>query len=294
MKWFPILLFILLQSFGFSGEPVKAMSFNIRYGTAKDGENHWDKRKDFVVDTIRDTAPDLLGTQETLAFQADYLADKLPPGYARYGKGRERFGRGERCELFWNTNRFELVKSGSFMLSETPDEHGSKSWDAALPRIASWVVLADKTEPSASPRSELFFINTHFDHRGANARTESAKLIRERATALAGDRPVVMMGDLNFGPSAPGYAPLAKAPWRDTYRVIHPVEIKGEGTFCGFRGKRSGNRIDYIFSRGLTVEAAAIDRRERDGRNPSDHFPVTASFAFPPAAESAPEPATSP
>lgn len=291
MKWAYFLIVSLLFASGVSaGESLKAMSFNIRYGTAKDGENHWDKRKDFVVDTIRDTAPDVLGTQETLSFQADYLAAKLPPEYARYGKGRERFGRGERCELFWNTNRFELVKSGSFMLSETPDEHGSKSWDAALPRIASWVVLADKTDGATKPHSELFVINTHFDHRGANARTESAKLIRERTTALAGDRPVVMMGDLNFGPKAPGYVPLAKAPWLDTYRVIHPVEIEGEGTFCGFRGKRTGNRIDYIFSRGLTVEAAAIDRRERDGRNPSDHFPVTASFEFPPAAEPAATP----
>ena len=288
MKPLYFLLTILLQPFSVASEPFTAMSFNIRYGTAKDGENHWEKRQDFVVDTIRDTSPDILGTQETLLFQADFLASKLPE-YALYGKGRERFGRGERCELFWKTNRFELVTSGSFMLSKTPDEHGSKSWDAALPRIASWIVLANKNEPTATPstelipRSELFVVNTHFDHRGATARTESAKLIRERATALAGNRPILMMGDLNFGPKAPGYTPLSKAPWLDTYRAIHPEPKAGEGTFSGFRGKRNGSRIDYIFSSGLKVAAATIDRRERDGRNPSDHFPVTATFKFPPA-----------
>jgi len=273
----PALLLTLALTFTFSftssaGEPFSAMSFNIRYGLAKDGENRWDKRKDFVVETIRDTAPDVLGTQENLPFQADFLAKHLTD-YARYGMGREPSGKGERCELYWRTNRFDLVKSGSFMLSETPEKHGSKSWDSSLPRIASWVVLNDqKTE------REVFVLNTHFDHRGNVARHESAKLVRERATKLAGELPIVVMGDLNFGPKAPGYPVLAAKPWQDTYRSAFPEEQAGEGTFSGFKGRRNGSRIDYIFSRGLEVKAAAIDRREREGRNPSDHFPVTATL----------------
>lgn len=280
-------VFLLLPLFLFSAEEkIEVMSFNIRYGTAKDGENHWDKRKDFVVDTIRDSSPDILGTQENLSFQAEFLAGKLPE-YERYGKGRDQFGRGERCELYWKTNRFEKISTGSFMLSETPDKHGSKSWDAALPRIASWVILKHRRDSSPADNSstnhlaEIFVVNTHFDHRGAKAREQSAKLLRERATVLAGERPIVMMGDLNFGPRSAGYNVLVQEPWRDTYRSAHPKEEKGEGTFSAFRGVRDRQRIDYIFVRGLKVEAATIDRRERDGRNPSDHFPVTATLKTP-------------
>lgn len=248
------------------------MSFNIRLGVAKDGENHWDKRKDFVVETIQDTAPDILGTQETWNFQAEYLGKHLK-GYAQYGKGREPGMKGERCEMFWKSNRWAVVKADSFMLSETPDKHGSKSWDSSLPRIASWVILRERTTGK-----EVFAINTHFDHRGGVARTESAKLIRKHATELAGDRPIVVTGDMNFGPTSDGYKALAAKPWVDTYRAAHPEPKPNEGTFSGFRGKTSGARIDYVFTHGFEVKAATIDRREREGRNPSDHFPVTADL----------------
>lgn len=262
---------------------IRVMSFNIRYGTARDGENHWSKRKEFVVETILANAPDVLGTQENLPFQADYLAENLP-GYGRYGKGRQEDGSGERCEIYWKTNRFALVESGTFMLSEFPDVHGTKSWDSSLPRIASWVRLkgvphAEEEEDAPPPRAFLF-INTHFDHRGKVAREKSAQLVRNQAEALGVGVPIVLTGDMNFGPDAPGYRTLAAKPWLDTYRVMHPDPKLGEGTFSGFRGRTDKKRIDYVFSRGVEVTAAAIDRRERDGRNPSDHFPVTATLRW--------------
>lgn len=88
---------------------IKVMSFNVRYGTAKDGENHWDKRKDFLADTIKAFGPDLLGTQETLGFQRDFLGEKLP-GYDVLGVGRDDGKeKGEMMALYLRKERFEKL-----------------------------------------------------------------------------------------------------------------------------------------------------------------------------------------
>ena len=110
---------------------VRAMSFNIRLGVAKDGDNHWEKRKETVVQTITEFAPDFVGTQETYGFQAKYIGDSLPQ-YTYVGRPRQRDGKGEHCGIFFLTERFDKLIEGHFWLSETPDEPGSKSWDSSL------------------------------------------------------------------------------------------------------------------------------------------------------------------
>jgi endonuclease/exonuclease/phosphatase family metal-dependent hydrolase len=257
------------------------MSFNIRFGTARDGDNHWDRRRDFLVETIRVFHPDLLGTQETLAFQRDYLVEKLPE-YDSLGVGRTD-GReeGEMMALFYRRERFEKLDGGHFWLSETPDQVGSKSWDSSLPRMVTWVQLRDRRQPSASP---LVFFNTHFDHLGATARLESARLIRRKIAALNADVDVVLTGDFNAGEGSPPYQTLFDAeqgnssPLVDSYRVAHPQKSAEEGTFSSFRASETrGARIDWIgVSRTWKIQSAAIDRTARDGRTPSDHFPITA------------------
>jgi endonuclease/exonuclease/phosphatase family metal-dependent hydrolase len=260
---------------------VRVMSFNIRYGTANDGDNHWDKRKEFLVETIKAFAPDLLGTQETLGFQRDYLAEKLP-GYDVLGVGRDDGKeKGEMTALYFKRSRFEKLDGGHFWLSETPDQPGSKSWDTSLTRMATWVKLRDRRQPRAKP---LAFFNTHFDHRGAQARTESARLIRRRVAEMSKTCRVIVTGDFNAGEGSDPYKALfdpndgQPSPLRDTYRIVHPTRAANEGTFSDFKaGAKDGSRIDWIgVSREWRVIKAEIDRTERDGRTPSDHFPVTA------------------
>jgi endonuclease/exonuclease/phosphatase family metal-dependent hydrolase len=260
---------------------VRVMSFNIRYGTARDGENHWDKRKAFLAETVKAFAPDLLGTQETLAFQRDFLTEQLP-GHGAFAAGRDDGKEaGEMAALYWRRDRFEKTDGGHFWLSDRPDTAGSKGWDAALPRVATWVKLRDRAVPNAKP---VLFLNVHFDHRGTKARAESAKLLREKLTALGAGCSVVVTGDFNADEGSEPYRALfgkqgdAESPVVDTFRVMHPIRAAGEGTFSGFRaGQTGGPRIDWIGgSRDWTVRSAAIDRTVRDGRTPSDHFPVTA------------------
>lgn len=260
---------------------VRVMSFNVRFGTANDGENHWEKRKAFLADTVKAFAPDLLGTQETLAFQRDYLAGQLP-GYEAFGAGRDD-GReaGEMAALFWRTARFEKLDGSHFWLSETPDKPGVKGWDAQLPRVATWVKLRDRTAPDSKP---VLFLNAHFDHKGRQARAESAKRIRARLADFGKGCSVVVTGDFNAGEGSEPYRALfgkqgdQESPVVDTFRLAHPNRGSAEGSFNGFQpDKTTGDRIDWIGgSRDWKVLAAKIDHTTRDGRTPSDHFPVTA------------------
>lgn len=264
---------------------VKVVSFNIRFGTANDGENHWDKRRTFLIETIKSLNPDLLGTQETLGFQRDYLAKELAD-YAHLGVGRDDGKeKGEMMALYYRRTRFEQLESGHFWLSETPEVVGSKSWDSSLPRMATWVKLSDKTQPSAP---KLLFLNTHFDHRGGTARLESAKLIRKKINELGTGCSVVITGDFNTDQKSPPYealfAPIdgQQSYVLDTYRAKHPERKDNEGTFSGFDAAAvKGPRIDWIgVSRDWKIQSAEIDRTQRDGRTPSDHFPITATLSY--------------
>lgn len=260
---------------------IRVMSYNIRYGTAPDGENHWNRRKEFLVATIRQFDPDLLGTQETLAFQRDFLAQQLPE-YAVLAAGREDGkDRGEMVAVYWRKSRFELVDAGHFWLSETPEVPGSRSWDAALPRLVTWVKLRDREQPEKRP---ILWMNAHFDHRGETAREQSAHLLRRKLKELGEACSLIVTGDFNAGESSKPYEIVfgrpdgEKSPLVDTYRLVYPERRADEGTFCGFRAEQtSGPRIDWIgCSRDFTVLRAGIDRTARDGRTPSDHFAVFA------------------
>lgn len=260
---------------------IRVMSFNIRYGTANDGDNHWNKRKDFLMDTIHAFGPDLLGTQETLRDQRDFILSKLA-GYESFGVGRDdgKDG-GEMAALFYRTSRFEKLAGGHFWLSETPDKVGSKGWDAALPRIATWVKLRDRQNENGKP---IFFLNTHFDHQGRQARREAAILIRKKVLELGADCDSIVTGDFNAGADSDVFSALfadhaqQESPLVDTFSQAQQKYEEGQGTFSGFQSTATtGPRIDWVgCSRSFQVLAAAIDRTQRDGRTPSDHFPVTA------------------
>ncbi len=264
-------------------DALRVMTFNIRYGTANDRENSWDQRKELLADVVHEFNPDLLGTQEVLAAQADFLQEKLSD-YVMVGVGRDDGKRqGEFSAAFYKKSRFEVLDSGTFWLSETPDVAGSKSWDSSLPRIVTWVRLRDR----GVPQRELLWLNTHWDHRGRQARVESGKMIRQFVDEHAGDALVLVTGDLNVNEDHPGVqAMLAEEGvprLADLYRQAHPDVQPDESTFGGFRGQTQGKRIDFILgSAECRVTDADIVRTSRDGRYPSDHYPVTAVVKLPP------------
>jgi endonuclease/exonuclease/phosphatase family metal-dependent hydrolase len=259
---------------------LRVMSFNIRYGTAKDGDDRWELRRDMVLRTIRKFDPDLLGVQEALDFQCDEL-DKALDGYTFHGVGRDDGKRkGEFTGVFYKTGRFDRLGAGHFWLSETPDQPGSKNWDADLTRMASWVKLRDRKSPGEPP---VLFVNTHWDHMGKRARFESAKVIRRKIGEMHPEGAVVIVGDFNAREDDEEYAELVRAAddegprYVDAFRAVHPDRTTEEASFHAFKGGVEGSRIDWIVhSENLQPLEASIDRTNENGRYPSDHYPVTA------------------
>jgi endonuclease/exonuclease/phosphatase family metal-dependent hydrolase len=257
---------------------VNVLSFNIRYNNPDDGEHAWPNRKGMVASVVRFHAADLVGMQEVLRSQIDDLTVLLP-NYSWYGVGRnDGKNSGEFSPIFYRRDRFQLLDSGEFWLSENPDQIGSKSWDAALPRIATWVKFRDRES-----KQEFIHLNTHFDHRGEVARTRSAELILDQLKILSGNMPVVVTGDFNVPPESAAYVTMTSMLVDSKLESVS--EPHGpEGTFGGFTVKvgDTGDRIDYVFvAEGTKVLRYAALSDQWDGRYPSDHLPVLAEIIWP-------------
>jgi endonuclease/exonuclease/phosphatase family metal-dependent hydrolase len=267
--------------------PLRVMSFNLRYNNTGDGPNAWPYRKAWVAQLIRFHDADAVGVQEALSGMLADL-DSLLPEYSRVGVGRtDGKMAGEYSAILYKRDRVEVLENHTFWLSPTPEVPGSKGWDAALERIATWGRFRDRATGCT-----YVHLNTHFDHMGEQARQESARLIRERlATIDAAGLPLVMTGDLNSRPTAVGYRILT----RDTIANAFPPLVDGmqasrdghygppSSTVSGFRGiGREGDIIDYVLvSPAVEVQKHAILPDSWDNRYPSDHLPVLATLSMP-------------
>lgn len=256
------------------------MSFNIRYGTANDGENRWPLRRDFLMDVVRRDNADIIGLQEALHDQIVEMTTTLPD-YAVIGVGRDDGAtRGEYAAILYRRDRFHVAESGTFWFSDTPPVVASKSWGNSITRICTWARLIDRQGGA------FWVFNVHLDHQSQPSRERSTALLAERIRARANSsEPVVVTGDFNVGEDNPalpvlvgGAAPLLV----DTFRRLHP-DANVVGTFTGFDVTRTtGDKIDYVLATpGVEVLKAAIIRTAQNGRLPSDHFPVTATLRLP-------------
>lgn len=250
-------------------------TFNIRYANEGDGANAWRHRRELVVSILKDG--DFWGLQEALPSQVDEIARALPEWKVVVRSRDKDASTGEACPIFYRADRWTIdpAASGTFWLSESPAEPGSRSWDAALPRICTF---ARFTPTAGGPGLTIF--NVHLDHKGAQARLESAKLLAKRIAARAhADEPCIVLGDFNCGPTSDPLKHLLgdrTLGLQDAWRVVHP-DAPEQPTFNGWGERCEGERIDWILaSSTLVVEHAAIDASKRDGRWPSDHAIVQA------------------
>lgn len=256
---------------------IKVMSFNIRYGLADDGANHWHNRKSLALARIRAFEPDLLGLQECRDDeQAEFIRTHLPEyhffGVHRGGPGETAL---EMAPLLVRNAAFILLDSGSFWLSETPAIPGSSSWASAYPRTVCWARLSCR-----STGTELMFINTHFDYEPA-AIVGDARCLRHWIDQLLPHDPIILTGDFNTERDSKAYQLLtAEGVLVDTYRYIHPHQSDAV-TFHGFGQPMAGEAIDWILvSDHFRIQDAAIDRTRKAHLFPSDHYPVTAVLAW--------------
>ena len=265
-----ILIAMALQT---EAQTIRIMTYNIRLDHPVDSVNQWPNRDQKVYALIKKYDPDIFGVQEALHHQMEGLQKNLT-AYSFVGVGRDDGKtKGEYSAIFYNTNRFKLVDQNTFWLSETPDTPGSKSWDAAITRVATWAKLKDK-----KTKKTFLILNTHFDHIGQVAREESAKLIKATLATLADSNPVLITGDFNCEPTEGPYRVMTGTDENPLLADSHTAGLS-QGTFCTFKVNATCRRIDYIF---YSAEWERVNYKiitDNDGQYyPSDHLPVLAEF----------------
>lgn len=277
-------------------------SYNIRLENESDNAqgDGWKQRYPIICQLIKFNDFEIFGAQEVKDGQLGDMLSQLPD-YNYTGVGRDDGERaGEYSPIFYKKAKFELLKAGTFWLSETP-EKPSVGWDAALPRICSWGYFKDKESGL-----KFWFMNLHMDHIGVEARKESAKLVLKKVREMCGKDPVILTGDFNVDQNNESYKLLASSDvLKDSYEVAE-ICYAPNGTFNNFKADAfSESRIDHIFvSPSLLVNRYGIltdtYRTEKENeeaaisanfprevsltkymaRVPSDHFPVKVVLEF--------------
>jgi len=280
----PALLILILFS-GCSGKKedrkLIVMTFNIRYDNPYDSINAWPNRVGIVCELLKKEKPDLLGLQEALWYQYEAI-DSAIIGYSSIAKGRDDGKKkGEMNPVFFNNNRFDLVRNSTFWLSETPEKPGSKGWGASLPRIVTWVELTDK-----KTNEPLYYFNTHFAHDSDSARVMSAGLLLKELKRITGKSRFVITGDFNMPPESKAYSILTESSslrsiLKDSYLIS---KTKHEGpvyTTNSFKDEPGKNRIDYIFvKRGIKVLNNSTIIKKEGPVFVSDHWPYKATIIY--------------
>ena len=265
------LIFIFLKPTTSGGNDIHSViTYNIKYDDNSNGENSWNVRKGAMIELIHKLSPDILGIQEGLIHQVEFLDSKMSD-HKYVGVGRDDGKRkGEYCAIFFNEKKYKLLEKSTFWLSENPDKV-SIGWDAVLERICTYALLKNIKDGN-----KIWVFNTHFDHVGNIAREQSARLLLEKIQMLnVNEDPVLLIGDFNAEENSKVIDILIQK-LIDTKRD-YEVEHKGPvGTFNNFlNNKEIIKRIDYVFSKGFqTISHQHIDKKLESGDHISDHLPV--------------------
>jgi len=253
---------------------MRFMSFNIRFDNPHDGENAWPHRKEFLAGIIKDFRTEVLGTQEGRQPQLLELAELLP-SLSIIDIHREWIDERMYPSLFYNPKVFSLVESGDIWLSETPDEAGSTSFDSAFPRLCTWAKLKHESG------EVIFCVNAHLDHVKESTRLAQAKVLATEVCALAGDLPIIMMGDFNSAPTTLVRHQIMRDirgitdPW-ETLKLPETVSYHKFGPL-----PPDGSRIDwFLVSPELTPKFLELDTVSRGNLWPSDHYPLKLIIAL--------------
>ncbi|MPS63310.1 MAG: endonuclease/exonuclease/phosphatase [Chryseobacterium sp.] len=268
-------LLVLLFILNFS-QDLKVMSFNIRLQVESDKDNAWTQRKQDAIDLLSYYRPDYFGVQEALPEQMKDIKNGLK-NYDYVGVGRDDGKeKGEFSAIFYDTGRLQVLNSGTFWLSETP-EKPSKGWDAAYNRVCTYAVFKDKKS-----KKEFMALNLHFDHIGNVARVKSADLILKKIKEInPKNLPVTLSGDFNLTDDTEPIKILSQN-LTDSFYHSETKHYGPVGTFTGFNvNEVPKERIDYIFVKGFKIKSHRhINDRRENLLYPSDHFPVLVDLSF--------------
>lgn len=271
-----IQIFSLLFFISYQSQSLKVMSYNIRLSIESDKENSWENRKMEALQLMDYYHPDFFGVQEAVPQQMIDIKNNLK-NYDFVGVGRDDGkNKGEFSALFYDTEKLQVLESGTFWLSETPNIP-SKGWDAAYNRVCTYALFKMK-----KGGKKFWAFNTHFDHIGDVAREKSATLILEKIKNLnTKNLPVVLTGDFNLTEETKPLQLISKS-LENAYHHSKQKPYGPRGTFTAFDiNKIPTERIDYIFVKDFVTETfRTINDRRENLLYPSDHFPIMAELRF--------------
>lgn len=271
-------LYVVLLSMNcFGQESFRVASYNIRYQAEADERsgNGWAVRKEPLAALIKRHGFDLIATQEGNTQQLGELKELLP-GYAYLGSpygGPE--GSLHNCATFYRTDSFEVLDSGVFWLSET-SEIPSIGWDASDRRICFWTKFKERATGKA-----FFLFNTHFYWRKHTARERSGPLVARKIKEIAGQQPVILMGDFNSTSETTQIKAIKELLSDASEVTTRPVtDVKGTAFPGGVFQGEPGARIDYIFvsPHFIVKDYKVISDMYNVNRYPSDHLPVSSKI----------------
>lgn len=262
-----------VQSCGQKDERITVMSYNIRNSRMEDGGNAWDIRKPATAAMLDKINPDIFGVQEAYPEQVEYIREACPR-YTPFGVGRDDgVEEGEHMSIFYNGELLEMMDGGTYWLSETPDEP-SYGWDAACRRTATWALFRVKASGS-----EFYYVNTHLDHVGAEARRNGLALIVDRIADMNKDgHPMVLTGDFNVFPDDTCLTDLNTK----MLSARATADVTDDKISYNSFGLGGSGIIDYIYYSGFggCESFRVIDETFLDIPYISDHYPVIATLKF--------------
>lgn len=248
---------------------------NIRFDNPADGDNAWPHRRDLLIETLLKYSPDVIATQEGRYGQLVNMAALLPD-YELIDSHRSWIKERMYPSFFIKKRKFEVIKSEDLWLSETPLIAGSRSFDSAFPRLMTWV----KVQPINS-EDKFLFVNTHLDHIKTETRLNQVNVLaREIRRFWKEDSDLIIMGDFNDSPDSEVRKLLEKEfpGLQDTWKLFNPTEETSHHAFTG--EMQNGSRIDWILvDSRLKVENCLMDKTQKDGKYPTDHFPIVCSIS---------------
>ena len=258
-----------------SDKEIKIMSFNVRTVSSEtDPANNWDNRKAACVQLIKDQRPSIIGFQEAqYTLQWSYLKEQLANIYDGYGVNRDtgaESGKGEVMGIMYDKSTIVKIDGGTFWLSETPDVP-SKGFGASYSRNATWGIFKHL------PTGEIFYyINTHLDHKVANAQIEGMKLISQHFKEYKATYPLFLTGDLNILDSNVALDVIEE--------YMHNARYAAPSYYTDFNNTYNGwtaagkNIIDHIYCSNYlrVVEYHTVNEKYNNVPYVSDHYPVYA------------------
>lgn len=251
----------------------RVVQWNILYDKTN-GSDSWENRKKDLCDYIRRMKPTVFGLQEVMRHQLDYLRSCLPR-YNFAGLPIDSTPDALYNPVFYeNSSRIQYIDSGTFWLSETPDQSASMLPNANYSRICSWVKL---NYYNSVTWKTIFVATTHITYTDEYIADQQVKILLSyllHNVLKNKPYPIILTGDFNWDDLSAMYNTMEQSNWFHNSMAIARLSLSQLTALDPYAGL-----VDYIWeSNAVSLLSATMMDTRPNGRMLSDHRPVFGAF----------------